>query len=106
MGKDFASAYSFYRAAGYERAAMDRDETIVSSLSSGLMQIPPQTNLRVPVKLIVQNPDLWSPDSPVLYSLETRLIENNRILETENTTIGIREIKINPEGFFINGENY
>jgi beta-galactosidase len=87
-----------------ETILKDRDEKIVSSLSSGLIRIPPLANLRVPVKLIVQNPNLWSPDSPVLYSLENRLIEDHRILETENTTIGIREIKINPEGFFINGD--
>jgi beta-galactosidase len=82
----------------------DRDGNIVSFQSSGLVQIPPMTNHRVPVKLIVRNPKLWSPDSPVLYFLETRLMENNKILETENTTIGIREIRINAQGFFINGE--
>jgi beta-galactosidase len=82
----------------------DSENNLVYSKSSEKFRLPALTSQRIPFKFTVPAPNLWSPDSPYLYKLETILHADNRILETENTRIGIREIKINREGFFINGE--
>lgn len=54
---------------------------------------------------VVKKPELWSPDSPKLYSAKTELIENGQVKDTYETTFGIRSIEIKPnDGFYLNGE--
>ncbi|MBD5241866.1 MAG: glycoside hydrolase family 2 protein [Barnesiella sp.] len=54
---------------------------------------------------ILKSPELWSPDSPALYSAETRLFKGDELKDIYTTPFGIRSIEIKPdEGFFLNGE--
>ena len=52
----------------------------------------------------VDEPRLWHPHHPNLYSLTARLISGEETLDETTERIGIREIEFRPEGFFINGE--
>lgn len=52
----------------------------------------------------VPNPALWSPASPHLYRLETEIREGKRLVDATTTRIGIRHLRITPEGFWLNGE--
>ncbi len=55
--------------------------------------------------IIVNSPELWSTDSPALYTAETRLYKGNELKDTYTTPFGIRSIEVKPnEGFFLNGE--
>lgn len=55
--------------------------------------------------LEVQNPDLWHPYHPNLYTLECKVVEQGKVIDTRNEKIGIRTIHYTAEkGFFINGE--
>lgn len=60
-------------------------------------------------KMTVENPDLWSVDMPVLYTLKTTLLKKQRdgseqILDQQETAFGFRTIRFDPkEGFFLNG---
>ncbi|MDE7159717.1 MAG: DUF4982 domain-containing protein [Muribaculaceae bacterium] len=55
--------------------------------------------------LRVNNPDLWSPENPALYSAETEVIRGGRVLDTYTTRFGIRSVEVREgEGFFLNGE--
>jgi len=51
---------------------------------------------------------LWSPDTPKLYTLVTTLTINNGLdaqpPHTVTTRIGFREAKFTPDGFFLNGK--
>ena len=52
----------------------------------------------------VQNPHLWSPETPHLYTARTRVYKPTAILDEVNTTFGIRSISYTPEhGFQLNG---
>jgi beta-galactosidase len=83
----------------------DSNSNPVASVNSEISAIASLSSLRVPLVVKVSKPQLWSPGSPYLYSLETRLVENGKCIETENTPIGIREINISSrEGFIINGK--
>ena len=54
---------------------------------------------------IVNNPELWSPDSPALYVATTTLSLNGKVVDSYDTHFGIRSIKYVPEkGFFLNGK--
>lgn len=54
--------------------------------------------------LFIENPELWSPQNPTLYSLETTLIKGDEILETKNTRIGIRKFKLLNNKLYLNGK--
>jgi beta-galactosidase len=54
----------------------------------------------------VQKPLLWSPETPDLYKILTEVIENGNIIDTYETTFGIRTIEINTNGFYLNGKLY
>ncbi len=55
---------------------------------------------------LVTNPELWSPESPSLYTAQTTLTVNGVDVDSYNTRFGIRSLAYIPEkGFFLNG-NY
>ncbi len=54
----------------------------------------------------VRKPQLWSDESPSLYSLKSELISGGKIIDSEVTTFGIRSIIFTPEnGFLLNGKH-
>ena len=53
----------------------------------------------------VQNPQLWSPETPNLYIARTRVLKDKEIIDEVETRFGIRAISYTPEhGFQLNGE--
>ncbi len=53
----------------------------------------------------VDNPKLWSPDSPVLYRLESDLISGGKTIDQATTPFGIRYATVDAEnGFVLNGQ--
>ncbi|HDQ45466.1 MAG TPA: glycoside hydrolase family 2 protein, partial [bacterium] len=57
-----------------------------------------------PAGLIVKNPQLWSMESPRLYTLVTTLRCGDAVTDRYETTFGIRSVHFDPnEGFFLNG---
>lgn len=55
--------------------------------------------------IAVQQPKLWSPETPVLYTAELQLYQGNALKDTETVRFGIRTIKYSPEkGFELNGK--
>ncbi len=54
----------------------------------------------------VENPLFWCVDSPHLYTIRTRIFENNQIIDEYDTPFGIRSFRFDPErGFFLNGKH-
>ena len=55
-------------------------------------------------RILVKNPALWSEDSPVLYSLESRLCDGGRELDAASTRFGIRTLSLDAAyGLCVNG---
>lgn len=53
---------------------------------------------------LVNEPQLWSPDTPILYTARTRIERDGEVLDEYETRFGIRTIEYVPEkGFFLNG---
>ena len=54
---------------------------------------------------IVENPQLWSPETPNLYVAKTTLKEDDVVLDVYETRFGIRTVEFIPEkGFYLNGK--
>ncbi len=53
---------------------------------------------------LVEKPELWSPDTPALYTAKTTLSVDGKDVDTYTTRFGIRSIEYIPsKGFFLNG---
>ena len=58
------------------------------------------------VQLEVENPKLWSPESPNLYKAVTQIIDGKKVLDEIETTFGFKTVEWKTEtGFWLNGEN-
>ena len=54
--------------------------------------------------LTVDNAQLWSPESPYLYKLVTRLYRNNKLVDQTQQKVGIRTVSVSKyDGFQLNG---
>lgn len=54
---------------------------------------------------LVVNPQLWSPESPALYTARTTLKVDGKAVDSYDTRFGIRKLEYIPEkGFFLNGK--
>ncbi len=55
--------------------------------------------------IAVENPKLWSPENPYLYTAKTQLFANEKLKDEVTTRFGIRTIKYDAKtGFSLNGE--
>ena len=56
-------------------------------------------------RLTVENAQLWSPETPYLYKLVTRLYRNNRLVDQTQQKVGIRTVSVAQyDGFQLNGK--
>lgn len=85
-----------------EHRLLDGDKVVASAEQ----QIPTSTEAAVDDQqtLSVDAPKLWSPSSPNLYDLHTRIYAGDELVDEERTRIGIREFRLENGELFINGE--
>ncbi len=56
--------------------------------------------------ITVSKPELWSPETPNLYSAQIQVIKGKEVIDNTKQTFGIRSIKFTPEdGFQLNGKS-
>ena len=66
-----------------------------------------EKNKQVTEELLIENPLLWSPNHPYLYTVNTKIedVKSGTVLDESLEPLGLRWFKFDPEkGFFINGE--
>ena len=74
--------------------------------ASGTIQVPGKANRSVNHQFEITDPDLWNPDNPNMYQLESIVKRNNTIIDRKITPFGIRRIQVSAEkGFQLNGES-
>lgn len=58
------------------------------------------------VKARIDNPMLWDTDTPQLYTLQTEVMRDGKVVDTRSTSIGLRDVRFDADkGFFLNGKN-
>lgn len=77
---------------------------VASSEWAGKSLLPKDYQLSVG-QMQVTNPHLWDVETPYLYTLVTEVYQNEKLVDSFDTSIGIREIRFDADkGFFLNGK--
>jgi beta-galactosidase len=83
----------------------DADRRIVCSCQTG-KTIPAQDTSEINVSLPLEKPNLWSPDRPYLYNIETSVRRQLGKIDSKEQTFGIRTLSFSAaKGFLLNGES-
>ena len=86
-----------------QQKLLDGDK-VIAEKTSDAQTIAAKTDADNSLELSVAQPRLWSPKSPNLYHISTRVYENDMLVDEQFTRIGIREFKWVDNQLFINGE--
>ena len=79
----------------------DREVAKISEpLAAGSDESPKPTTLHLDS---LSQIELWDLKSPKLYTVEVRLLEGDRVLDSDTRRIGFREAGFTPQGFSLNG---
>ena len=54
--------------------------------------------------LILADAQLWSPEHPVLYQLHSELMADGKVVDSQQTQVGVRSISYDADGFRLNGQ--
>lgn len=84
----------------------DDSQNLIASSVSQLKQVAASKTGTFTEEISVENPELWSPESPKRYTLKVEMLKGEYVLDENETTFGIRVIKFDDEGFYLNGEKY
>ena len=89
-----------------EHLLVDASGNTVASGKVENLGLKPTVSKEYFCRMKVTNPNLWSPDSPYLYKLKTKVYSGNNVVDQQETNIGIRTIEFTAsEGFFLNGKH-
>jgi beta-galactosidase len=78
--------------------------SVLGDVTSEVPPLEAGTRSTIAQRYTVSEPQLWSLDNPQLYRLETRIEENEQIVDATNTNFGLRSIQFDAQrGFFLNG---
>ena len=88
-----------------ENYIVDANNNVVQKASNNY-QIESNQKSIFKALLNLNNPKLWYTRNPYLYKVITRITENNKVIDSYETTLGIRNFEFNKDtGFHINGES-
>jgi beta-galactosidase len=81
--------------------------TMVGGPASTKLKLQPGEARTITQRFIVKSPKLWSPETPYLYHITTRIKDGKLSLDGGVTRIGIRSFEFKgKEGFWLNGKRY
>lgn len=83
---------------------MDAGGKQVASDTSSSINITAGGGYTFSQNLTVSNPNLWSPDSPYLYTVQTQVVVDGNVVDTYKSTMGFRYLNFSSTtGFSLNG---
>lgn len=89
-----------------EQMLVDANGKVVKRISGKLIE---KSGISKTMKqhLLIKHPNLWSPESPYLYTLFTKVKNGKMLLDSKKTRIGIRSFEFRgKDGFWLNGKKY
>ena len=89
-----------------EQSLLDATGKVVKTQSKSV-ELAGIAHHTVQQMFVVKNPHLWSPETPYLYSVVTRIKDGKHVLDGGKTQLGIRSFEFRgKEGFWLNGKKY
>ena len=83
----------------------DRNATVVVGSAQLMVAVKAGESKTVTTTAFVNNPRLWSPESPTLYEAKVELKENGTTIDRQTAKYGIRSFSFDAEnGFVLNGK--
>ena len=83
----------------------DRNATVVVGGAQLMVAVKASESKTVTTTLFVNNPRLWSPESPTLYEAKVELKEAGNVIDNATARYGIRSFSFDAEnGFVLNGQ--
>lgn len=58
----------------------------------------------ITLSFLIQNPDLWNPETPILYEIKTQLVCEEKIDDEMIVCTGFRNADFREDGFYLNGK--
>lgn len=65
-------------------------------------ELPVFDTVTLRLSTALREPRRWDVEAPVLYSVETRLLEGDELLDSQRDTYGYRTFRFTTEGFYLN----
>lgn len=111
-GKGRATVYVLVDNFGDKAAKIAVDQRLVSPDGKVVARAEKKGTVAAGAKMsmtvfdyIVDNPALWSPDTPAQYSVETTITAGGRVVDTQTDRFGFRWFEFDPDhGFSLNGK--
>lgn len=89
-----------------ETSLLTTEGTLIKKVSDKLT-LQPGESKATKQQINIRNPKLWSPDTPYLYRVESRIKEGRNSLDGGITRLGIRKAEFRGrEGFWLNGKPF
>lgn len=82
-----------------------RNDQVVEETTSSNIEIEAKKDLELVEQITIDNAELWSPKTPNLYTLETKVVYKGEVIDKQKTRFGIREFTFDDNHqLYINGE--
>ena len=82
-----------------------RNGKVVEEIKSSDVRIEGEKDIELSKQITIVDAKLWSPKQPNLYSLETKVLQDGKIIDQQTTRFGIREFTFDDKHqLYINGE--
>nr|WP_285891423.1 glycosyl hydrolase 53 family protein [Paenibacillus pasadenensis] len=86
---------------------VDKDNNVVAQNTSAAQALAAGSDVTITQSLTVNNPQLWSPDSPYLYKVHSVVLKDGQPVDSKTTNTGIRSIEFSHEGgLILNGQRF
>jgi beta-galactosidase len=89
--------------AGVSAFVTDRSGKVLGRSPAQPVTLGPNEHRTITQTLTIQNPILWSPETPYLYRAGAVISSGKAILDEQRIRIGIRTIHIDNTGLYVNG---
>ena len=84
---------------------VDYEGKVVATVNTEPARVAPWAKTTVELRVVVDDPVLWSDEQPYLYRLVTMVENDGKTTDSVETTFGIRTIRFDAErGLFLNGK--
>lgn len=80
------------------------NEQLVSNYTSKVKDIDAYGNIEFTDNIAIKDAKLWSPKEPNLYTAEVTLLSGDKVLDSQKTRFGIREVTFKNNQLYVNGE--